>query len=202
MRTPSELENHENMADLKLEGKTTAVILIDLQNGIVGMETAPYPATDVVAKGAALTAAGRKAGATAVYVHVDLAHFVQLEVDKQMRDPNGPPPPPAASEIVAAAGLEPGDIVITKRSWGAFSGTDLEAQLRARGIKTIVIAGIATNFGVESTARSAAGLGFNVVFVEDAMTTISADAHQFAIENIFPRIGRVRSTAQLLASFA
>lgn len=190
------------MAELKLDGKTTAVILIDLQYGIVGMQTAPYAAGDVVAKGAALTAAARKAGGTAVYVHVDLAHYVQLEVDKQLRDLNAPPPPPIASEFVPEAGLQAGDMVITKRSWCAFSNTDLEAQLRAKGIKTIVIGGIATNFGVESTARSAAGLGFNLVFAEDAMTTISADAQQFAVENIFPRLGRVRSTAEVLASFA
>ena len=189
------------MAEFKLEGKTTAIVLIDLQNGIVGMQTAPYAATDVVAKGAALTAAGRNVGATAVYVHVDLANFVQLEVDKRLMDPNAPPPP-SATEFVPEAGLQSGDIVITKRSWCAFSRTNLEEQLRAKGIKTIVIGGIATNFGVESTARSAAGLGFNVVFAEDAMTTISADAQQFAIENVFPRLGRVRSTAEILASFA
>ena len=119
-----------------------------------------------------------------------------------MRDPNSPAPPAFASEIVPDAGLQAGDIVITKNNWSAFSGTNLEEQLRAKGIKTIVIGGIATNFGVESTARSAAGLGFNVVFVEDAMTTISADAQQFALANIFPRIGRVRSTGEVLASFA
>ncbi len=189
------------MADLRLEGRTTAIILIDLQNGIVGMQTAPHAANDVVAKCAALTAAGRKSGATAVYVHVDLSNFLQLEVDKQLRDPNAPPLPAIASEFVPEAGLQPGDIVITKRSWCAFSGTNLEGQLRAKGIKTIVIGGIATNFGVESTARSAAGLGFNLVFAEDAMSTISADAQQFAIESIFPRLGRVRSTAEVLASF-
>ena len=190
------------MADLQLEGKTTAVVLIDLQHGIVGMQTAPYAASEVVGKGAALAAAVRKAGGVAVYVHVDLANFVQLAVDKQMRDPNAPPPPAIASEFVPEAGLQLGDIVIAKTHWGAFSKTNLEEQLPSKGIKTIVIGGIATNFGVESTARAAAGLGFHVVFAEDAMTTISPDAQQFAIEHIFPRIGRVRSTDEVLAALA
>ena len=128
--------------------------------------------------------------------------MLKLEVDKPTRDPNAPPPPPIASEFVPEAGCQAGDIVISKRSWGAFSGTNLEEQLWARGIKTIVIGGIATNFGVESTARAAVGLGFNVVFVEDAMTSISPEVHLFAIENIFPRVGRVRSTDEVLASFA
>ena len=50
-----------------------------------------------------------------------------------------------------------GDIVITKRQWGAFHGTELDLQLRRRGIRGIVLGGIATNFGVEFTG--APGLG-------------------------------------------
>jgi nicotinamidase-related amidase len=91
-------------------------------------------------------------------------------------------------------------IAITKRQWGAFYGTQLDLQLRRRGIKTIVIAGIATNFGVESTARDAFERGYALVFVEDAMAGLTEGAHAFAISTIFPRIGRVRSTEELLKS--
>jgi nicotinamidase-related amidase len=94
------------------------------------------------------------------------------------------------------------DIHITKRQWGAFHGTELELQLRRRGITQIVLGGVSTNIGVESTARNAFELGFHQVLVEDAMSSSSADHHRFAVENIFPRLGRVRSTEQVLAMLA
>jgi len=105
-------------------------------------------------------------------------------------------------EISPALGREPRDIVITKNQWGAFYGTALDLQLRRRRIKTIVIGGIATNFGVESTSRDAFEHGYALVFVEDAMAGLSEGAHAFSISTIFPRIGRVRSTDQVLAALA
>jgi nicotinamidase-related amidase len=99
---------------------------------------------------------------------------------------------------LARTGRGAGDITITKRQWGAFYGTPLDMQLRRRGTKTIVIAGIATNFGVESTARDAFERGYALVFVEDAMAGLSEGAHAFAISTIFPRLGRVRSTEDIL----
>jgi nicotinamidase-related amidase len=184
------------MKSLKLDAASTALLLIDLQHGIVGLETAPYPASAVVEKGAALARAFREKGARAVYVRVDLADFLDLPVDL----PHGLPAnlPAMASEIVPQAGVQPGDLIITKRHWGAFSGTELEEQLRAAGVKTVVIAGIATNVGVETTARHAAGLGFAVVVVEDACTDRDADAHQASFEKVFPRLGRVRKTAEVI----
>jgi nicotinamidase-related amidase len=92
----------------------------------------------------------------------------------------------------------PGDIHVTKRQWGAFYGTDLDLQLRRRGIGTVLLGGVATNFGVESTARDAWERNYRVVFVEDAMSSVTAEAHAFAISTIFPRIGRVRSSAQIM----
>jgi nicotinamidase-related amidase len=92
--------------------------------------------------------------------------------------------------------------VITKRQWGAFYGTELDLQLRRRGIRTIVIGGIATNFGVESTARDAFERGYEQVFAEDAMSSVSAEAHRFAVSVVFPRIGRVRSTDEILQALA
>jgi nicotinamidase-related amidase len=185
------------MSPLSLSPQTTALILIDLQHAVVSRQTAPHPAQAVVETCAALAARFRAKGALVVYVHVDLAHFRILPADAPSRDPNAPPPPPQASELVPEAGRQPGDLLITKRSWGAFEQTDLEHHLRQRGIQTIVLGGIATNFGVESTARTAAGLGFAVVFAEDAMTSLSADAHHFALQTIFPRLGRVRSADEI-----
>jgi nicotinamidase-related amidase len=106
------------------------------------------------------------------------------------------------SEIVPEIGPGPGDIVVTKRQWGAFYGTDLELHLRRRAIRTILLGGIATNFGVESTARDAYERAFEIVFVEDAMASRDAAMHEFAIRSIFPRLGIIRSTANALEALA
>jgi nicotinamidase-related amidase len=110
------------------------------------------------------------------------------------------PRPPDWAEIVPELGPEPGDLVITKRQWGAFYGTELDLQLRRRGIDTILLAGISTNVGVESTARDAYERGYAQVFVEDAMAARNPDEHAHTVRTVFARIGRVRSTAQVLAA--
>jgi nicotinamidase-related amidase len=93
-----------------------------------------------------------------------------------------------------------GDIAIVKRQWGAFHGTELDLQLRRRGIRTIVLAGIATSIGVESTARFAWELGYDIVFAEDATSGPDAGMHANSFEKVFPRLGRVRTTADVLAT--
>jgi nicotinamidase-related amidase len=188
------------MKTIVIDPATAALVLIDLQQGIVGRKAAPYTGPEVVTLCSGLAARFREAGACVIYVRVDLADMVQLNVDTPSRDPSAPPPPATASELLPEAGRKATDLLITKRHWSAFLGTGLENELRSRGVRTVVLGGIATNFGVESTARDAAGLGFDVVFVEDAMTTISPEAHQFALNVIFPRIGRVRKAAEVKLS--
>ncbi|MDB5790131.1 MAG: isochorismatase [Massilia sp.] len=107
-------------------------------------------------------------------------------------------PAPDASHLAPDAGVEATDIVITKRQWGAFYGTELDQLLRRRQIRTLVLGGIVTNFGVESTARAAYDRGYALVFAEDAMSGITAEAHDFACRNIFRAMGRVRSTRELI----
>jgi nicotinamidase-related amidase len=187
------------MPDLSLDPKTTALILIDLQNGITRYSTAPHAAPAVIANGVRLAERCRAAGATVILVRVAFA----ADGSDRLRTPTDAQPPAAApsadwSEIVSELGPKAGDIVVTKRQWGAFYGTDLELHLRRRGVGTIVIGGISTNFGVESTARDAWERAFAMVFVEDAMSAMSAEAHAFAVANIFPRLGRVRSTNDVL----
>jgi nicotinamidase-related amidase len=104
------------------------------------------------------------------------------------------------SEIVPEMGSEESDFIITKKQWGAFYGTDLDLQLRRRKIETIVLCGISTNIGVESTARFAYEYGYQQIFVEDAMSSRSAEEHNFTIKITFPRLGRIRSTEDVLAS--
>jgi nicotinamidase-related amidase len=184
--------------DLVLDPKVTALVLIDLQNGIVGRQLAPYAAADVVRNGVKLADALRAQGGLVIFVRVKVTETLSLPVDAPHPRPANVPP--EASELVAELNVQSSDVVITKRQWGAFYGTDLEQQLRRRQIRTMVMGGIATNFGVESTARAAMDRGYELVFVEDAMSSLSAEAHGFAIKNIFPRMGRVRSTEQVLAA--
>ena len=189
------------MAELQLDPKKTALVLIDLQNAIVGVNPVPHTAAQVVENSRKLAEAFRAHGAPVVYVRVDLNDFMKLPVD-QPHNLGDKPLSAAASEIVPSAGFQPGDILITKRHWGAFAGTDLEQQLKSRGIDTVVLTGISTNAGVESTARQGTGLGFAFVLVEDACSSQKAEHHRFAFENIFPRLTRVRTTSEVLAAIA
>jgi nicotinamidase-related amidase len=184
------------MEDLSLDLARTALVLIDLQNGIVPRQWAPYSGEHVVGNCSQLAQEMRNRGGMVVYVHVLLNDMMSLPADQPGNAPAAPPP--EASQFVPEAGVEATDVVILKRQWGAFYGTNLDQQLRRRGIKTIIIGGIATNMGVESTARAAFDRAYELVFVEDAMTSFSAEAHQLACGQVFKRMGRVRSTEHVL----
>jgi nicotinamidase-related amidase len=187
------------MPELSIDPKSTALVLIDLQNGITGRVTAPHTSTDVMSRAVQLADMFRSRGSTVVLVRVAFA----ADGSDRLKMPIDEPMPASAmgpdwSEIRAELGPKPGDIVVTKHQWGAFYGTEMDLHLRRRGINTIVIGGISTNFGVESTARDAYERAFALVFAEDAMSAMSADAHKFAVTTIFPRLGLVRSTADIL----
>ncbi len=189
------------MPELSIDPKTAALVLIDLQNGITRMSTAPHSSADVISRAVRLADAFRSRGSTVVLVRVafaaDGSDRVKTPIDAQQ-----PPMTPTAdwSDIVVDLGPKPGDVIVTKHQWGAFYGTELDLHLRRRGVKTIVIGGISTNFGVESTARDAYERAFALVFVEDAMAGRNGDEHVFATKNIFPRLGLVRSTEDVLGA--
>lgn len=189
------------MSDLNITPSATAVVLIDLQGAIVSRDPKPHPAADVIAHCRQIADAYRAAGATIVFVHVDFNNIIELPADEAMQRPPQKLPD-AAIDIVPEAGKKPGDLLITKRHWGAFAGTPLEQELRSRNITTIILAGIATNVGVESTLRQGTGLGFHFITVEDACSNLTAEGHEFAIKNAFPRLSKVRSTEQVLAAIA
>ena len=177
-----------------------ALVVIDLQKGIVARQTAPHSSADVVARSAQLANRCRESGAPVALVHVAFAADRSDALRQPVDAPNPPAQlPPDWSDFVPEIGPRDGDIIITKRQWGAFYGTDLDLQLRRRGVKTIVLCGIATNFGVESTARDAWERNYEIFFAEDAMSSMEAESHNFAIKKIFPRLGRVRSTAEVLS---
>jgi nicotinamidase-related amidase len=174
-----------------LDPATTALILIDLQHGIAErMELAPRTGAEVVERAKDLAARFREARAPVVLVHVGFTPetMPSQHVDKPALPAGGTPP---EFQRLVDGLQQPGDVVVLKHHWGAFTGTDLDLTLRRRGVKTVVIAGIATNFGVESTARSAWEHSYDVVIVEDACTSRSAELHRFAIDNILPAIARI-----------
>jgi NAD(P)-dependent dehydrogenase (short-subunit alcohol dehydrogenase family)/nicotinamidase-related amidase len=181
--------------------RTTALVLVDLQKGILGFPLAPTPGAAVLEVGARLAKRFRAAGATVVLTNVtwaaNFADALQQPVDRPLPGPPQLPPDWAAFPPELEHG--PLDIVITKRQWGAFHGTELDLQLRRRGMKTLVVGGVATNMGVESTARQAWEHGYEIVFVEDAISSVSAQLHAFALDSIFPIIGRVRRSVEVLA---
>ncbi|HEY1198903.1 MAG TPA: hydrolase [Thermoplasmata archaeon] len=186
---------------LEMDKKSTALVVIDLQKGIAsaGRPLAPHSAEVVLQNAAKLAEAFRRNGMPVFLVHVVSSPADRLKVVAD--DPGWRSTAPGsadASDFVPEIGPKEGDLTITKKQWGAFYGTELELQLRRRGIKTIVLCGISTNYGVESTARFAYEYGFQQVFAEDAMSSASADMHNAAINIAFKRIGRVRKTEEIL----
>ena len=191
------------MPSLELDPRSSALVLIDLQHGIVTGQTVPHSAADVVTRAARLARRFRERRAPVILVHVDLGPNGELFPSPEADQPRPViTPPPGWTTIVPELGPESGDVVVTKHQPNAFYGTDLEVQLRRRGIRTIVLGGIATNLGVESTARAAHERGYEQVFVEDAMAAREADLHTYPVTRVFPTMGRVRSTGDVLAALA
>ena len=180
----------------------TALVVIDLQGGIVGAPTQPYSGPEVVARTVELADAFRAADLPVVLVRVtfaaDGADAVPGRSEQQRA--GGGARPEGWDVIVDDLAGHPADIQITKRNWGAFHGTDLDVQLRRRGVTQIVLTGIATSIGVESTARSAHELGYHVVLATDAMADVTPEAHRNSIERIFPRLGETATTADILTA--
>ena len=186
----------------KLAPERTALVLIDVQKGTLGFPLTPHSAADVVAATARLAKACREKGALLVYVQVKFAHDFadrpQGATDTPMMLPAGGFPADWAEYAPEVAAIAP-DLWITKRQWSAFHGTELDQQLRRRGITHIVVGGIATNFGVESTARDGWQNHYTVVIAEDACSSMP-ELHKFAIEKTLPRVALVRSSAAVIAA--
>jgi len=170
----------------------TALIVVDLQKGIVGSPFA-HPVAEVISRTRDLIDAFRRHGLPVVLVNV------------AGRAPGRTEQPPRLqtlsegwTDLIPELDRRPGDIVVTKRTWGAFASTNLEALLKAKGVTQVVIAGVATGTGVESTARQAYEQGFNVTLAVDAMTDARPEAHAYSLTNVFPRLGETGTTRQIL----
>ena len=185
---------------LNINKAKTALVVIDLQRGIAQMELKPYTAQEAIANASKLAEAFRKNNMPVFLVRAAMGPGTML---KTISDETFTRPANMAADwadLVPEMTPKESDVVITKRQWGAFYGTDLELQLRRREIDTIVLCGIATDFGVESTARFAYEYGFQQIFAEDAMTSRSQEQHNAAVNFVFKRIGRVRKTEEILES--
>ena len=189
------------MTALTIDPATTALVLIDLQRGIVSGNLTPNKSSDVVLRAAELAAAFRSRGALVVLVHVDPGANGELFPRPQADNPRPPfTITPEWTELVPELDRQPTDVVVTKHQPNAFYCTDLAVHLTRRGIRTIVLAGIATNLGVESTARAAFERGYEQVFASDAMTARAEVLHTHTVMHILPTMGRVRTAAEVIAA--
>lgn len=192
----------------------TALVLIDLQAGIVARPTAPHSGAEVVERGRELAEAFRKHGLPVVLVNVVDGAPGRTELDQKAADDvaeeaaedtadatesvEEDAEPEAWDVIVAELGAQPSDLRVSKRSWGAFHDTGLDTLLRRRGVTQIVLGGLMTSIGVETTAREAYARGYHVTVATDAMADWTAEAHERSVALVFPRLGE-RGTAADIA---
>ncbi|MFE6933041.1 isochorismatase family cysteine hydrolase [Streptomyces sp. NPDC057699] len=176
----------------------TALLIIDLQNAV---RTFPYtdPIDEVVSNSAALAREFRRRGLPVVLTRADSRGARRGRADapvslEQMKDRL------PANWSALMEELEPadGDLLLVKQHWGAFTGTGLRDHLEEHGVTQVVLAGVATAFGVESTARHASELGYDVTLVTDAMTDMDAQAQQNSIERVFPLLGECGTTRDVI----
>ncbi len=172
----------------------TALIVIDLQQGIAGGNFL-HPIHEIINRTCTLIDLFRSKKLPIVLVNVAGRAPGRTE--------QGPRSSISFSDgwtrLLPQLNQQPGDITVTKHSWGAFATTDLEAQLKARSVTQVVVTGIATSGGVEATARQAYEQGFNVTLALDAMTDTREAAHQYSIANVFPRLGETGSTQEIIS---
>jgi nicotinamidase-related amidase len=171
----------------------TALVVVDLQNGVRARPAAPHPVDDVIARTGALAEAFRTYGLPVVLVRfttsADGSDATPGRTDMSGRAHG---PLPLGWDAIVD------DLVVTKRNWGSFYGTDLDLRLRRRGVTQVVLTGIATSLGVESTARAAHEHGYHVTLATDAMTDLNPDAHQNSVQRIFPLLGETGTTEEIV----
>lgn len=170
----------------------TALILIDLQKGIVSQPTAQL-VDGVLKRAGELAGAFRRHRLPVVLVNV----LGGAPGRVQQQRPGGERPADWA-ELMPQLDAQPADHRVSKRTWGAFANTGLAEYLHGQGVTQVVIGGVSTSIGVESTARQAYEGGFNVTLAVDAMTDTNADAHDNSVTRIFPRLGETGTVSEII----
>jgi nicotinamidase-related amidase len=177
----------------------TALVVIDLQKGVSGFSTV-HPFQNVVANTVRLAEAFRRKKLPVVLVTAGFSS----DGAEMLRTRTTIPPrsifsAPNFADLLPELGPAPGDIRITKRQWSAFYGTELDLQLRRRKITGVVLTGVVTSIGVDTTARGAHERGYNLTFASDAITDVDPAAHELVMTKIFPRIGEIDTTDAILS---
>lgn len=170
-----------------------ALIVIDLQAGTVANPTA-HPIGQVVARVCELLSAFRQRELLVVLATVDGTPPGRTQYGEGVRHF-----PPEWNVLLPELDRQPQDIAVVRRTWSAFAGTDLSSLLTERGVTQVALAGMATSFGVESTARDAYDLGYTVTLAIDAMTDPNLDAHLASVSSVFPALGQTRSASEIIA---
>jgi nicotinamidase-related amidase len=170
----------------------TALIVIDLQQGVIGSQFI-HPIADVISRTSSLLKAFRRNELPVVLVNV-----AGRAPGRTEQPPRLQAPAEGWTELIPELDRQPSDILVTKRTWGAFASNDLEARLKQQGVTQVVITGVATGTGVESTARQAYELGFNVTLAIDAMTDARPEAHAYSLTHVFPRLGETGTAQQVI----
>jgi nicotinamidase-related amidase len=170
----------------------TALIVVDLQKGIVGSPSI-HPITDIIERAQALLAAFRQLHLPVVLVNVAGGAPGRTEQPHRFATL-----PKEFTDLILELDQRPSDIAVTKRTWGVFASTDLEARLKALGVTQVVITGVVTGTGVEATARQAYEAGFNVTLATDAMTDARPEAHAYSLAHVFPRLGETGTTQEII----
>jgi len=189
------------MTGLIIDPSRTALLLVDVQNFVVGLPTVPLDGRAVLANCVSLAETCRAAGIPAILIRVDsgLNDALLLKPPADVAMPAFELPQ-GALEFAPEIGPRPGDIVVAKHNWGAFHQTDLDTQLRRRRVDTVIVGGFTTNYAIESTVRQAHERGYAQILASDAMAAFSRDEHEHPFRTIFPRIARIRTTADIVSA--
>jgi nicotinamidase-related amidase len=197
-----------------LDPARSCLLVFDLLEGHVNRDAASRARfAPVIANVAALLAAARARGMMVAYAHADhradratSARTIR-DTDNRLRpidpaDDRSHEPlltgGTAATQIVRELAPQASDLRVPKHRWSAFHGTYLDLALRTRKADTIVLVGGSTDVGIASTAFAARDLDYNLVIVSDACTSPEEDNHAHLMRRVFPRMARVRTTAQVL----
>ena len=186
---------------LDFQPQSTALVVVDLQNFAIALDTVPTPTSALLANTVKIADACRDRSILVVLIRVG---------HEQNKLPHPSPKidagfsgfqfGPDAKEIAPELGPKPGDVIVDKYNWGAFHGTNLDTHLRRRGIRTLIMTGLVTNVGVDTTMREAQAHGYDQVLVKDAVAAMSLEEHDYMLKYIAPRLSRVRTTEELLAA--
>ncbi|QLQ13334.1 MAG: isochorismatase family protein [Brevundimonas sp.] len=185
---------------LEIDTSRTALVLVDLQNFTVALPTRPHTGAEVLERAARLAEACRAVGILVILVRVESGAVglkPLLDQPAQVWDL-----PPGAHDFPEVLGPKASDVVVTKYNWGGFFGTDLDIQLRRRGIDTLIVGGLVTGIGVDTTVRQAHERGYNQIVLSDGCAGFTAEEHAYCLATIFPRLARLRTTDAALSELS